>query len=146
MSPEEYQRIKEAEKAHLRKLKELKGTLRSLERQGTVREAIEDLTSTPRHLLDRNAELVDRLALEAAQSEARLEMALEAAEEGGSADAEDLEEQWQEERAHALLRQIRSELREEEAAPPAEGERASEPPNAAPPDLPEKTIGRVRRP
>jgi hypothetical protein len=36
MSPEEYQRIKEAEKEHLRKLKELKSAVRLLRRRNAV--------------------------------------------------------------------------------------------------------------
>ncbi len=154
MTPEEYQRLKEAEKEHLRKLKELKSAVRQLERQKKVTRAITDITDTPRTLLDQNAELVEQLAMEAARSEAKLDIALETAAEREAAPSSspqppigeaEAEEEMRRLRAQQLLRQLR-----EETAPTS----VPAPPAASPPaksgsdegrrDLPEKTIGRMK--
>ncbi|MDX1547617.1 MAG: hypothetical protein R3247_11545, partial [Rhodothermales bacterium] len=70
MSPEEYQRIKDAEKEHLRQLKKLKSAVRRLGRQQRLTQAVNDLTAGPQDALDTHRELVDQLAFETARQEA----------------------------------------------------------------------------
>lgn len=81
MTPEEYQQYKNAEKVHLRKLRELKKTVRRLERQTNVRASLENVSRSAAEALETHQELVDRLALETSRLEARLEIALESAQE-----------------------------------------------------------------
>ena len=77
MTPEEYQRIKEAEKEHLRALKKLKAQLRDVERKKSVAQALENMTKAPGDdVLRTHEEMIDRLAMDTIQQEARLEVAL----------------------------------------------------------------------
>ncbi len=86
MTPEEYKRIKEAEKEHLRALKKLKTQLRSAQRQDKVAEAMKNIENAPGDEIARtHEEMVDRLAMDTIREEARLEMALS---ESGQVDAE----------------------------------------------------------
>ena len=170
MSPEEYQRYKDAEKAHLRKLKELKKAVHTLERQKAVTQATEKVAEG-HNLLEKQKDLVDELAFETAQHEARLDVALEGANEAEKeADMEMLEEELQRERAQALVRQLKRQMGGEDeplepqptrasverdpatspAAPPppaaeddAGARTASRHPTKGRPDRPEKTIGRM---
>ena len=80
MTPEEFQRLKDAEKEHLRALKKLKQAVRRMERQKSLNTAITDLTTSTQNALDEHEQLVDNLALETARQEARLEIALSTAE------------------------------------------------------------------
>ncbi len=157
MSPEEYKRIKEAEKAHLRRLKKLKDAVRRLEQKRRVSGAVADMATAASETLEAQQEMVDRLALETVRNEARLEWALEAAE--GRAEAAEararLDEEMQQIRARELVRRLRQQMAAGEA--PASAEAAA--PEAAPagpetaapetgadvPPLPEKTIGRMRK-
>lgn len=110
MTPEEYQRYKEAEKAHLRKLKELKKAVRTLERQKSVGAAAEKVAEG-QDLLEKQKSLVDDLAMETARHEARLDIALDsAAEADAAANTEALEEELQRERAQALVRQLKRQM------------------------------------
>lgn len=157
MTPEEYERYKEAEKEHLRKLRKLKQAVRDLERQKTVTRAVEGITEEPRRLLDEQQELVERVSMEAARSEARLEIALEAAEAKAPAEREptvspaEADEVVRRARARELVRQMR-EGEGPEPAPPASREEPQAARRAAkadaeesdPPPLPEKTIGRMK--
>ena len=169
MSPEEYQRYKEAEKAHLRKLKELKKAVHTLERQKSVNQATERVVEG-HDLLEKQKDLVDELALETAQHEARLDIALDSAGDiEKKADMEMLEEELQRERAQALVRQLKRQMGGEDEPLEAEPRRATverdtaDSPTAAPAtsdedaatgtasrhpmqgrdDRPEKTIGRM---
>lgn len=153
MTPEEYQRLKEAEKEHLRKLKELKTAVRQLERQKRVGRAIEGITETPRNLLDENASLVEQLALETARSEAKLDIALEtAAEKDASRPAESAaeqdaryEEDLRKERARQLLQQLRDEVGSSSTSAPVAPKAAdAKAPASDSPPLPDKTIGRMK--
>ena len=156
MTPEEYQRIKEAEREHLRKLKALKQTVRRLERQKKLNQALENITGGRERVLDTHEEMMEKLAMEAALSEARLEMALEAEQAVTEAEARAaLEEDLQKARARELIRQIKLEGGLPQGAPdpparptktPPAPAKASSKPEAAPPPqgLPEKTIGRMK--
>ena len=158
MPSENYQRIKEAEKEHLRKLKKLKEAARQLARQKRLSQAVDNITSGPRETLDTHEALMEQLAFETAQQEARLDIALENQQldepAAGTIAPDDLEEELLAERAKTLLRQMKQQMGvpdEEpgEAAPPARREEAAseaEPPENPPAaaERPEKTIGRMR--
>ena len=77
MTPEEYKRIKEDEKEHLRALKKLKQTARLLERRKSVNQALGNMVGGSKDALGTHEEMLDKLTLETAQQEARLEIALE---------------------------------------------------------------------
>lgn len=169
MTPEEFQRYKEAEKAHLRKLKELKKAVHTLERQKTLRSAVEKVADG-QNLLDKQKDLVDELALDTARHEARLDIALESsADAENEARSEMLEEELQRERAQALVRQLKREMgndatgtetperqrpaaeqpdptvrrRSEGSTNAMEDRIAAENPTEGRDDRPEKTIGRM---
>ena len=157
MSPEEFERIKEAEKEHLRALKQLKSTARKLERRQKISRSLESLVSSSQDALDAHEEQMRQLALETAWHEARLDLALDRADEpaeetgtGRPADAA-LEEEMLRIRAQALLRRLQAEVdapSESSSEPPpeispAENDVPGDPPSASD-DLPEKTIGRMK--
>lgn len=161
MTPEEYQRIKDAEKEHLRSLKKLKKAVRDLERSKSIANSVTRMSSTSESALETHQEMVDKLALETAHQEARLEIALESAEQKAqqAANAEELERMDAElarERARSIVDDIRTEM--EAGVDPSLTEEAVDPrkdPDAAGgaldaqgddhAKLPEKTIGRMRR-
>lgn len=159
MTPEEYQRIKEAEKEHLRKLKKLKEAMRLLESRRSVNQALENMAGGSKEVFDEHASMVEKLALETARQEARLEIALEGAQlededAAAAGQAEQLEEDLLQARARALLQRMKRQMgssaddasstpSEERPAPPKRPEAAENPPTSPDP-LPEKTIGRMK--
>ena len=84
MTPEEYQRIKEAEKQHLQAIKKLKAKLRQVEqrsgsgkKKNSLQKALDEIENAPgQDILDTHEEMIDRLAMDAIHQEARLELAL----------------------------------------------------------------------
>lgn len=113
MTPEEFKRIKEAEKEHIRALKKLKAQLRDVQRKNKVAEAMENISKAPGdEITQTHEEMVDRLAMETIQGEARLEMALSETEESESTPAgttEDLEAEEQKLRqSDAELKKLRA--------------------------------------
>ncbi|NND71787.1 MAG: hypothetical protein HKN43_09420 [Rhodothermales bacterium] len=163
MTPEEFQRIKEAEKEHLRSLKKLKQAVRDLERQKKLTGAVDNITRTE-NLLDENDALVDNLAMETAHNEAKLEVALEsAAAQESIRRAEEartkLDEDLKKIRAQDLVRQLKNQMGEtdtpttpvernvDSTAETSEAVSDAEPESetATDEDLPEKTLGRMRR-
>lgn len=144
MTSEEYERLKEAEKAHLRKLKELKQAVREAERKRSISQVVGDMATESRDLLESNTKLADELAFQTARSEARLEMALE----------EELEKARKEEealRARRLIEEMKSEFQPEETTTERaekKEDKASgtveKDPVSTPEQPPEKTIGRMR--
>lgn len=160
MSPEEYQRIKEAEKERLRSVKKLKKALSTLRHQREMREALGRIASS-RETLDSSEALLDELAAETARYEARLEIALDAADTGSASPEADNapETESREQRARALLRQLKQEVgdaqeqrgeadpadKEQAAGDPAKPEKASsQQKSSSEEDLPDKTIGRMK--
>jgi hypothetical protein len=145
MTPEEFQRLKEAEKEHLLKLKELKQAVRGLQHRQTAERTLGEMTSTSQELLQESSDLVERLAFETARSEAQMEMALDASREEEAARArEQFDVELQAARARELVRQLKSEMDRPEARAqsvvnPSESDSSDEPDS-----LPEKTIGRIR--
>lgn len=77
MTPEEFQRIKEAEKEHLRAMRKLKNAVRSLERQKKTTAALTDMAKSTENVLSTHETMLDKLAMETIQNEAKLEIALE---------------------------------------------------------------------
>ncbi len=167
MTPEEFQKIKDAEKEHLRSLKELKQAVRNLERQKKLTGAVSNITKSE-DLLDNHDSLVDKLAVETAHNEARLEIALESAAAKESIQrAEEarnkLDSDLQQIRAKDLVRQLKTQMGETDTPstiPPSahqDSQAASSPTdpissrsdavssNAEETDLPEKTLGRMRK-
>ena len=164
MTPEEYQRIKEAEKEHLRALRKLRKAVRDLERSKSIASSVTRMGSSSESVLDTHRELVDKLAMETARYEARLEVALDSAGEDAEKmrQAEELERmdaELQKERARGLVDRIRGEIQAGDDVPePNEGvggesdntevrtprskSAAAESPGGK---LPEKTIGRMHR-
>lgn len=157
MSPEEYQRIKEAEKERLRSVKKLKKALNTLRHQREMREALGRIASS-RETLDSSEALLDELAAETARYEARLEIALDAAGEDAPEAADAPEADSREKRARALIRQLKQELgnaqeQSGEADPAdtgkaardaAKSESGSSQQKPSSEDLPDKTIGRMK--
>ncbi|MFQ5570471.1 MAG: hypothetical protein ACE5G0_12390 [Rhodothermales bacterium] len=169
MTPEEYQRIKEAEKEHLRALKKLKQTAHLLQRRKSVNQALENMVSGSEDAFDTHQEMLDKLTIETARQEARLEIALENAaleDESKPADQqaslpvapirspEELDEELLKERAKTLIRQMKIQMgnpASSVAETPPPSDRRTDPaspekPDTPPPaDRPEKTIGRMKK-
>ena len=116
MTPEEYQRIKEAEKKHLIAVKKLKEKLRQVERQNSVNKALNEISQAPgEDLLNTHEEMVDRLAMDAIHQEARLEIALSSQkdmenEATESAATEESEGDLEKIRAQELVRQMKIQM------------------------------------
>ena len=114
MTPEEYQRFKEAEKEHLRALKKLKEQARRARRRKSVNQALENMVGGVQDSFDVHEEMVDKLAIETARHEARLEIAMENAaleetprSQTPTRSPEELEEELLKERAKTLLEQMK---------------------------------------
>ncbi|MEM1127319.1 MAG: hypothetical protein AAGI71_11760 [Bacteroidota bacterium] len=165
MSPEEYQRIKDEEKAHLRALKKMKARVRELDKKRKISATMASLTTSAADLLRANAESLERLAMETLRHEARTEVALEeealrteaARPAPGTVTPED-EEALQKAKALDLVRQFKMEMgvpqrertigradSDDEAAVEAPPPTDTSPRAAAAEKPPEKTIGRMRR-
>ena len=155
MTPEEYERIKEAEKEHLRKLKQLKQQVRDLERKKKVADALDDMVKAPgEDILGTHEEMMGKLQEETALREARLEIALEEQGLDAATPAEPAgpsEEELQKARAEALVKQMKTQMGQATEPPAKKQDPASdvapEATDEAPTEdsLPEKTIGRIRK-
>lgn len=154
MSPEDYERIKEAEKEHLRAMKKLKQQVRALKKKQRVSGSVADMARGMDSVLQTHEQALEDLALETLRNEARMEVALEQTD----ADAlgsdtpplEDLNEAAQKARAKALVQQLKTQMGvpvpSNKPADPATTPPAVKPSSGTTPgDLPEKTIGRMRR-
>ncbi|MFN3596840.1 MAG: hypothetical protein ACK41D_06180 [Rubricoccaceae bacterium] len=156
MSPEEFERLKEQEKAHLRQLRALKARHREAERTASTLGALRALADTSAaEALDAAAE---RLSRDAARQEARLDLALEGRAETAASDAD--REALRRAEAEALVARLRAGLGDAPSAdavhpdagrseePPPAGKTIGRPRAAAPPEPPapdDKTIGRRPR-
>ncbi len=163
MTPEEYERFKEAEKEHLRKLKQLKKAAHQNRRRASVNRALGDMASAIQEdPLDVHNEMLDKLQLDTARQEARLEIAMEnaalkdAAAQEATPSPEELEEEVMKAKAKTLVEQMKLQMgmttpsASEEPPPPAPKTAASkaapetEAKPSPPSDRPEKTIGRMK--
>lgn len=108
MDDEEFRRIKEAEKKHLRKKKRLQRTLKALKRRNEVQGVLQRMRRGATRLLDETESLIDSLRRTVAQSEARFEVALDD-EQIEDEDLHETEEELREKRAEALVRRMKAE-------------------------------------
>jgi hypothetical protein len=159
MTPEEFERLKEQEKAHLRQLRELKQKHQEVQRKKSIFDALRGLTRPD--IDETHDEQVGKLMQDAAMSEARLDIAMENVPGGGATledaaaraakEAEDREALRKAEAA-ALVQQMKGEMGGppaiEESAGPAPGRTIGRVIDDTPgPDdapLPPKSIGRPR--
>lgn len=133
MSPEEFNRIKEEEKEHLRTLRALKKQHADAQRTAASLGALQTMQDGLR-LADETGTRADDLMRGAATQEARLDLALESAEAAARAEAD--RESLRKAEADALVAQMKAGLGATGSASPAAG--TSAPSSAAP-----KTIGRA---
>ena len=143
MTDDEFNRIKEEEKDHLRQLRALKRAVHLLERQRSVTTALEEMTSRSKQVLEANERLIEEIALDTARNEARLDVAME---EMGPVHPDDLEGS-AEARARAIVEDVRRQEAEvtprKQDVPPRENAEEKAAP-VKPDTLPEKTLGRMR--
>ena len=162
MTDEEFERLKAAEKEHLRAKKKLQAALKQLRQKKQVRSAVDQLARSAQAALGRASELIDRLTAETARDEARPDVALDAeaagvSDDSGDKDVEAFEAARRTEQARDLVRQMKQAQRipaaprsPETDRPPTDDATAdatsSEDDLSTSPsdDLPEKTIGRMR--
>ncbi len=175
MTPEEFERIKRAEKEHLLALKKLKEQLRSAQRMQTINRALKEMQDAPGEDISRtHDEMIERLALETVRQEVKLDMALsESTSEGEDAEAARqalaaADAETEKLRASSLINQIKIEMGLPPVSPKQDpatnvapsravgqaGESSDARPESASDDAPtahpsksgpEKTIGRFRR-
>ena len=161
MTPEEYERLKDEEKAHLRKLRDLKHAVRELERKKKLQSTLQDMSHRSSAMLDEQEKAVERLAQETALQQARLDVALDASTSADDDPAPELDEEMRARRARLLVEEIRATLDvpvppdganrsptptsrgPSESMPASEGRGASANPTEDRADRPEKTIGRM---
>ena len=146
MTDEEYQRIKESEKKHLRAKKRLQRTLKALKQRNEVQSVVQRMKQGAARLLDETESLVDSLRRTVAQDQARFEVALD----DEIIEDEDLhaaEEELREERAEALVRRMKAEedTASRSRSSMSETDEASDASSEDPPERegPDKTIGRM---
>jgi hypothetical protein len=136
MTDEEYERIKQREKEHLRKMKTLREKARRLQRAKDTEQTASESVARAQALLDESSALARQLSEEAARSDARLDMASADADNASAGNASD--------DLGARARDLVGRLREEmDASAPGgdafDAEDAS--PGVPEDDCPDKTIG-----
>jgi hypothetical protein len=170
MTNEEFERLKAAEKEHLRAKKKLQDTLKSLRRNQQVRGAVDRLARSAQSALDRASDLIGQLTSETARDEARLEMALDDEPRDAAApadpDVEAYEAKQDADRARDLVRKMKQAQRVPPPPVPSKpsgrtgrskktsdnasgratssADDLSTSPSSTDDDLPDKTIGRMR--
>jgi hypothetical protein len=142
---DEFERLKETEKAHLRKLKELKQMLQGVRRLNTTRSTLDEMSSESKRLLDENTSLVEGFTQDAALQDARMDIALSAEQErNAAADLEAREEELRRLKAHELVRQMKSQLGT--AGPAQASPSSAQKESGDTRTLSDKTIGRPQKP
>ncbi len=171
MTNEEFERLKAAEKEHLRTKKKLQATLKSLRRKQNIRSTVDRLAKSAQSALDRASDLIGQLTNESARGEARLEMALDDELHDDKPSADPDVEAYEAKQDTARARQLVRTMKQMQRVPPppvpskpsgqtARSQKASADENNADAtsadddlsasssddddDLPEKTIGRMR--
>lgn len=135
MDKEEFERLKAEEKAHLRKLRELKQTHRDVQRKASSINALNAMRNQA--LEDETDALTEGLQRDAALQEARLDLALEGqAPQTGTPSDIDREELAKAE-AEALVRQMKAAMGGGDAPAAPESSTTPSAPSSA------KTIGRT---
>lgn len=144
MTEEEFERIKEAEKKHLRAKKRLQRTLETLKQRNEVQSVVQRMQKGAQRLFDETESLVNSLRRSVAQKEARFEVALDD-ELVEDEDLHEAEEVLREERAEALLRRMKGEEKRSSrphSSPEAE-ESEADSSETSEQEGPDKTIGRM---
>ena len=146
MTDEEFQRLKEAEKKHLRAKKRLQRTLKALKQRNEVQGVMQRMKQGAVRLLDETESLVDSLRRSVAQDQARVEGTLD----DEIVEDEDLhaaEEELREERAEELVRRMKAEeqasSRPDPSLPSDEASSGSDGTDDSEEQGPDKTIGRM---
>ena len=143
MSPEEFERLKQQEKEHLRKLRALKKQGADAKRQSGLADALGQLAGSL-DALDETDRLTRQMQEGQARTEARFEMAADAARD--AAEREEADAALRESEADGLLAQMRAEMLGN--ASPAAGTRDVPGPDANPShgtgSTGGKSIGRAR--
>ena len=148
MTDEEFQRLKETEKKHLRAKKRLRATLERLNQWKEGQGVVQRMKQGAQRVLDETESLVNRLRRAVAEREARFEVAVDD-EWGENEDLHEAEEALRDERAEQLVRQMKAEGADTSITRPGvspAGDDASESEagaDEAPPEGPDKTIGRM---
>lgn len=148
MTDEEFQRLKETEKKHLRAKKRLQATLKRLKQRNEVQGVVQRMKQGARRLLDETESLVDRLRRAVAEREARFEVALDDSV-GGGEDLYEAEETLRDERAEQLVREMKRDAADSSPARPSTTLTGEEGPDSETeaddtyPEGPDKTIGRM---
>jgi hypothetical protein len=150
MTDEEFERLKEAEKKHLREKKQMRRTLEALKKRNRAEGILQKMKHGAQRLLRETESLVDTLQSKGARNEAQLEVALDQSD--SLDDLHDAEEALRDERAESLVRQYKaasgpasSQSKRETESDSSGMESDVEAPESAPQE-PEKTIGRMRTP
>jgi len=146
MTEDEFQRIKEAEKKHLRAKKRLQRTLESLKQRNEVQSVVQRMKQGAARLLDETESLVDSLRRSVVQEQARFEVALDD-EQIEDEELHEAEEALREERAEALVRRMKAEEEASSRPRPSVADADDGSDAAAEEDPaqegPDKTIGRM---
>lgn len=145
MTDDEFQRLKDAEKKHLRAKKRLQRTLKALKQRNEVQGVVRRMKQGARHLLEETESLVDSLRRSVAKREARFEVALD--EEDEDMDLHEAEETLREERAEALVQKFKQEESQSTSSRPHASDReddaSSDDVDESGQNGPDKTIGRM---
>jgi len=137
MSPEEFERLKAEEKAHLRQMRALKQKHRDTQRMASTANALNAMRNPA--LEDETDAMTERLFRDAAHAEARLDLATEGTAPDAAAEEADREALSKAE-AEALVRQMKAAMGGGGDAPSPNAPQ-TERPAAAPSGA--KTIGRT---
>ena len=143
MTDDEFERLKEEEKEHIRQIRALKKAARLLKRQRSVTDALEEMTSRSRAALEASERFIEEIGLDAAHAEARMEVATEDV----ISDHPSLEEEAKVLRARAILDELRDPATTKSGKsdrPKEEPEKEGESKTDDREKLPEKTLGRMR--
>lgn len=145
MTDEEYQRLKDAEKEHLRAKKQLRSRLAALKKRSRAQSVVERMRSGAERLLEETGSLVETLRRTVIEGEARVDVALD---DAGEDDLREAEEALREERAERLLRQYKSAQSTSTRSRRSPEDESGDAGSGTDPtgDGPEKTIGRMRTP
>jgi hypothetical protein len=147
MTDDEFERLKAAEKEHLREKKKLRKQLAALKKRHRAQGLVQTMKQGAERLLRETESLVDTLRRQVASSEAKLEVAAEADDRVD--DLHEAEEALREERAESLVRQYKAatgDVSSSSGTETSEKSDASASDSTSKPDGPEKTIGRMRTP
>lgn len=108
MKREEFERLKEEEKAHLREVQRLKQRLREAERVRSIGKALGDVESAGS--MDELDEALSKVQLEALEGESRLDLALESSQDAKldkTPDPAEMEAELSKARAAELVRHMK---------------------------------------